>query len=112
LWAPQIRAGDVVRWPYGQAARSLIHEDDVAAVAARALTEDGHDQAAYLLSGPGALTQVEQVRTIGEVLQRRLRWEELPVEVARVQLRKALGDAAFADYAWPPGLASSITQNQ
>ena len=23
LWAPQIRAGDVVRWPYGQAARSL-----------------------------------------------------------------------------------------
>jgi uncharacterized protein YbjT (DUF2867 family) len=38
MWAPQIRESDVVRWPYGDAARSLIHERDIAAVAARALT--------------------------------------------------------------------------
>jgi uncharacterized protein YbjT (DUF2867 family) len=83
LWAPQIRSGDVVRWPYARAARSLIHEDDIAAVAVRALTEGGHDQATYLLTGPEVLTQVEQVRIIGEVLGRDLRWEELPVEAAR-----------------------------
>jgi uncharacterized protein YbjT (DUF2867 family) len=99
MWAPQIRSGDVVRWPYGQAARSLIHEDDIVAVAVRALTDDRHDQATYLLSGPTVLTQVEQVRVIGEVLRRGLRWEELPVEAARVQLREAFGDAAFADHA-------------
>src|SRR2546428_378592 len=37
MWAPQIRADGVVRWPYGAAARSLIHERDIAAVAVRAL---------------------------------------------------------------------------
>jgi len=31
MWAPQIRARDVVRWPYGAAARSLIDERDIAA---------------------------------------------------------------------------------
>jgi uncharacterized protein YbjT (DUF2867 family) len=36
-WAPQIRAGDVVRWPYGAASWAPIHERDIAAVAGRAL---------------------------------------------------------------------------
>src|SRR5205823_3384990 len=32
-WSPQIRAGDVVSWPYGAAAWAPIHERDIAAVA-------------------------------------------------------------------------------
>src|SRR3954469_8678093 len=32
-WAEQIRTGATVRWPYGAAARSLIHERDIAVVA-------------------------------------------------------------------------------
>lgn len=36
MWADQIRADGVVRWPYAAASRSLIHEADIAAVAARA----------------------------------------------------------------------------
>ena len=51
MWADQIRAGDVVRWPFGAAARTLIDERDIAAVAVRALTGDGHAGARYLLSG-------------------------------------------------------------
>jgi len=39
-WADQLRSTGVVRWAYGQAARSLIHERDIADVAVRALTED------------------------------------------------------------------------
>ena len=38
-WAPQIRAGDVVRWPYGAVETAPIDERDIAAVAVRALTE-------------------------------------------------------------------------
>src|SRR5262249_36779814 len=38
----QLRAGDVVRGPYGQAAGSPIHPADFAAVAVAALTEDQH----------------------------------------------------------------------
>src|SRR5262245_58508626 len=32
-WSPQIRAGNVVRWPYGEAPTAPIHERDIATVA-------------------------------------------------------------------------------
>jgi len=96
-WAEQVRANGVVRWPYGEAKRSLIHERDIATVAVRALTEDGHGGAKYVLTGPGTLTQAEQVRTIGEVIGRPMRWEELSREAARGELAAAFGDASFAD---------------
>jgi uncharacterized protein YbjT (DUF2867 family) len=99
IWADQIRAGDVVRWPYGAAARSLVHERDLAEVARLALTEDGHAGARYVLTGPARLTQAEQVQAIGMAIGRHLRWEELPEDVARKQLAAAFGDAAFADSA-------------
>ena len=39
-WAPQIRVGDVVRWPHLAAPTAPIDERDIAAVAVRALCED------------------------------------------------------------------------
>jgi uncharacterized protein YbjT (DUF2867 family) len=99
IWADQIRSGDVVRWPYGQARRSLIHERDIAAVAVRALTEDGHAGARYVLTGPQALTQADQVRAIGTAIGRPLRWEELSRQAARADLAASFGDPAFADSA-------------
>lgn len=56
IWADQIRDSGVVSWPYGQAARSLIHERDIADVAVRALTEGEHIGRRYVLTGPEALT--------------------------------------------------------
>lgn len=99
MWAEQIRTGAVVRWPYGAAARSLIHEADIAAVAVRALTEDGHAGQTYVLTGPETLTQTEQVRTIGEAIGRPLRFEEISREQARPGLVAAFGDEPFADSA-------------
>ena len=72
MWAEQIRTDGIVRWPFGAASRSLIHEADVAAVAVRALTGDGFGGAKYVLSGPRALTQIEQVHIIGEAVGRAL----------------------------------------
>jgi uncharacterized protein YbjT (DUF2867 family) len=95
LWAPQIRADGVVRWPYGAAARSLIHERDIAAVAVRALTEDGHAGAKYVLTGPESLTQVEQVHIIGEVIGRSLRYDEIPPVAARKLLLTSWGVPSF-----------------
>ena len=51
-WAPAIRAGDVVRWPYGAAETAPVDERDVAAVAARTLYQDGHAGGDYVLTGP------------------------------------------------------------
>ena len=95
MWAGQIRSGDTVRWPFGAAARSLIDERDIAAVAVRALTEDGHHGARYLLSGPGVLTQEAQLAAIGRALGRDLRWAELSRAEALPVLTAAWGDAGL-----------------
>jgi len=103
MWAEQIRTDGVVRWPYAEAARSLIHEADIAAVAVRALTQDGHTGQTYVLTGPETLTQTEQVHAIGEAIARPLRFEEISPDEARPGLVAALGDEAFADgalHAW------------
>jgi uncharacterized protein YbjT (DUF2867 family) len=96
MWADQIQSGDLVRWPFGAAARALIDERDIAAVAVRALTEDGHVGSRYVLSGPAVLTQVEQLASIGQALGRDLTWEELPKAEAQDALAAAWGDPGFA----------------
>lgn len=98
MWAEQVRAG-VVRWPYGAAVRSLIHERDIAAVAVAALTQDGHAGQRYLLTGPEAISQADQVRIIGEEAGHQVRWEELSPAQATDQLAAAWGDRGFAEHA-------------
>ncbi|GGQ86019.1 NAD(P)H-binding protein [Couchioplanes azureus] len=85
-WGHGIRAEGVVRAPYPNASRALIHEADVAAVAAAALLEDAHVGKEYELTGPAALTQVEQVRLISTALGREIRFEEISPEAAREQM--------------------------
>ncbi|NYI05358.1 uncharacterized protein YbjT (DUF2867 family) [Allostreptomyces psammosilenae] len=112
-WARQIRAEGVVRWVHGHAAPSMIHERDIAAVAVRALTEEGHAGRKYELTGSAPVTQIEQVRTIGEVIGRPLRWEEIPREAAREQLLGWLGpdyaDVVLNGYAWTEANPGPVT---
>ncbi|MDQ2788198.1 MAG: nucleoside-diphosphate sugar epimerase [Pseudonocardiales bacterium] len=86
MWADQIRAGNVLRWFYGAATRTLIHEHDIGAVAVRTLTEEGHGGKWYHLTGPSQLTQGEQAHAIGEAIGRPVRFEELAPEIARQEL--------------------------
>jgi uncharacterized protein YbjT (DUF2867 family) len=95
-WAGQIKQG-VVRLPYGQASRSLIHERDIADVIAHVLTSDGHDGAKYVVTGPESIPQAELARIIGEAIGREVRWEDLPPDQARAQLTAAWGDAGLVD---------------
>ncbi|MEV0386264.1 NAD(P)H-binding protein [Nonomuraea sp. NPDC050643] len=82
-WAERIRAGQAVREPYGRAAMALVHERDIAAVAVRALTRDGHAGAVHELTGPHSLTQTEQAHVLGEVIGHSVRWEEASPDEAR-----------------------------
>ncbi|MFC6894614.1 NAD(P)H-binding protein [Nonomuraea dietziae] len=102
-WAEQIRGGDAVREPYGRAAVSPVHERDIAAVAARALTRDGHAGAVHELTGPHSLTQSEQARVIGEVIGRPVRWEEAAPQEARRQM---------LDRGWPPEIVDDVLRAQ
>lgn len=85
-WAPQIRSGDVVRWPHLAAPTAPIDERDIAAVAVRTLCDDGHARAEYVLTGPQSLSQFEQVSTIGRAIGRSLRIEEISPDEARREL--------------------------
>jgi uncharacterized protein YbjT (DUF2867 family) len=86
-WAPQIRSGDVVRWPYMAAPTAPIHEWDIASVAIRALSEEGHAGAEYVLTGPQSLTQFEQIHEVGRAIARPLRAEQISPDEARRELR-------------------------
>lgn len=86
-WAGSIRADGVVREPYPDAAAAPVHEADVAAVAVAALLDpDRHAGAKLPLSGPEALSQLDRVRILAEVLGREVRLEEQTRDQARTAL--------------------------
>jgi uncharacterized protein YbjT (DUF2867 family) len=79
VWAAQIRGGsNVVRGPYGSFAEAVIHEHDLGAVIAAALCD--HTLAGPIpVTGQQALTYAQMVTTIGKVIGRPLRYEEISV---------------------------------
>ena len=85
-WAPTIRAGSVVRWPYVKAPTAPIHPRDIARVAVQTFCEEGHGGQECVLTGPQSLTQFEQVSIIGEVIGRLVQCEEISPEEARRDL--------------------------
>jgi len=117
-WAPQIRAGNVVRWPYLEVPTAPIDERDIAAVAVRTLCEEGHSGAEYVLTGPQSLSQFEQIATIGSVLGRSLRIEEISPEDWLSQLpsflpsfvAKYLLDAWAAAAGQPAFVSSTVAE--
>lgn len=110
-WTPQIRTGDVVRWPYGGAETAPVDERDIAAVATRTLLDGQRMGGDYVLTGPESLSQAAQVGAIGDAIGRRLRFDEMspdefqretagtwPGSVAKMLLdawRATLGRPAF-----------------
>lgn len=86
-WAAQLRAGDVVAGPdYSRTA--VVDERDVAdATAAAVLANPTRlDHGPRLLTGPELLSRADLVARLGSALGRRLRFEAVPVEVARARM--------------------------
>jgi uncharacterized protein YbjT (DUF2867 family) len=114
-WAPQVRAGSVVRGAYAAAATSPIHERDIAEVAARALTSPENVSRSHVLTGPQSLTQRGKVRLIGEATGRDLEFGEIsPDQVRQAMLAQGLPEeipdrllGSLRDYASQPGPTTS-----
>jgi uncharacterized protein YbjT (DUF2867 family) len=70
FWSFAIRSGQPVRAPYPTSSQVLIHEADIAAAAALALTGTGHAGRVYELTGPRSLTKIEQVAAISAAIGR------------------------------------------
>ncbi len=99
MWAPSIKAQGVVYAPFAQAKTAAVDPADIAAVAARALTEPGHEGKTYPLTGPELLSAVDQVEILGAALGRPLRVVEVPPERAQ---------AAMVDSGMSAGLADAV----
>jgi uncharacterized protein YbjT (DUF2867 family) len=95
-WLPQLRAGDVVRAPFGRVRAAVTDPADIAAVAAVALTTPGHEGRVHELSGPEPLTAADRVAVLGQALGRDLRFKAQSNEDARTQM-SATTPARYVD---------------
>ncbi|WP_234334957.1 NmrA family NAD(P)-binding protein [Streptomyces sp. NRRL S-118] len=86
-WAERIRAHDEVREPFTGRLSAMVHEGDIGAVAAVALTEDGHAGQEYLVTGPEVLTLHDKADAIAAARGRAVRVVELSEAEAVEQWR-------------------------
>ena len=81
-----IRAAGEFGFPLITAPISFIDAGDIARVAARVLTTDGHDGRVYDLTGPQPLTYSEAAEVFSDVLGKPVRYAPLPDEQARAAM--------------------------
>ncbi|MGW3407048.1 SDR family oxidoreductase [Streptomyces zhihengii] len=93
-WADGVRTADEVRAPFAGRLSALVHEGDIGAVAAVALTEDGHEGQAYVITGPQVLTLRERVRVLADARGRDIRLVELSEAEALEEWTAAGADEA------------------
>jgi uncharacterized protein YbjT (DUF2867 family) len=113
-WGAQIRAGDVVRYVYAAFEESLLDERDLAEVGGRALLTDDLLGRRLMLSGPQSLSHAEMVATIGSVIGRPLRYQEIAPEVVKRGMiangfSEPFVEALLARYARGIGQAAPVT---
>ncbi len=93
-WAPEIRATGRVRLAHPGSRRVPLHEEDLAAVAALAMTTPGHEGQAWWLTGPAQVSQGEQVRAIADAIGRPVAVDEMPEEEALAQWQARMPEQA------------------
>ena len=103
-WAESIRTEGVARMAFGSRKSAIVHEADIAAVAASALTEDGHAGKTYTITGPEVLTPRDMVRTIGATIGRDIKFVELTEAEAREEWRaQGFPDEIIEFFVWAHG---------
>jgi uncharacterized protein YbjT (DUF2867 family) len=101
--------------PIGDACVSAVDVRDIAAVAAVALTEDGHNERTYTITGPAAVTHTDMAAAIARAIGRPVAFKDVPSEAFAGAL-KAAGvppwqvDGLIEDYAhYARGEAEAIS---
>ena len=77
---PMIAAEGHFVAPIGDARVSAVDVRDIAAVAAVALTERGHEGKTYTITGPAAVTHTEMAGAIGEAIGRHVAFVDVPAK--------------------------------
>jgi uncharacterized protein YbjT (DUF2867 family) len=101
-WLPTIRASGYLLDPIGPGRFAPIDPADIAAVAALALTQDGHQGREYVITGTETFTVAEQAKVLGAAIGREL--EVRPVASPEEAVRARFPHGA------PPALAAAIVE--
>lgn len=83
-----VNSGEVVL-PVGDVRKPFIDVEDIADVAVAALTEDGHHEQVYEVTGPQLLTFAEAVRAIAEASGREVAFTSVPLDAFTAYLAEA-----------------------
>jgi uncharacterized protein YbjT (DUF2867 family) len=86
MWAGMVRERREVTAPFGDVGLPVVDPDDIAAVAAVALRDDGHAGKAYELTGPESISPRQQTAAIGQALGEPVRFVEQTRARARAQM--------------------------
>ncbi|KMS77096.1 hydroxylase [Streptomyces viridochromogenes] len=86
-WADSIVTSGEVREPFVSRLSAMVHEGDIGAVAAVALTEEGHGGQEYVITGPELLTVTDKVAAIAAARGREITLVELTEEQAVARWR-------------------------
>lgn len=95
--AAAIRSTGKLFLPAGDAKVALIDPRDVASVAVTALTEDGHDDRMYLLTGPAAMTFDEVAEELSAATGRAIDYVAVSDEAALAGLTQSGVPPWFAE---------------
>jgi uncharacterized protein YbjT (DUF2867 family) len=82
-WAPSIKTEGIVRSSTGDGRRAFIHSDDIAAVAAEALTTHTYIGESLPITGPEALTFAEVTSKIATAIGKQLSFQPITDDEAR-----------------------------
>lgn len=87
-WAPTIRSQQTVFAPEGGMS-APIDPHDIASVAVKALTTDGHAGKRYVVTGPELMNAAKQVEILGSLLGKSLRFVAMTEAAGRAGMIKA-----------------------
>jgi (4-alkanoyl-5-oxo-2,5-dihydrofuran-3-yl)methyl phosphate reductase len=89
MWAQTIKTQGTVYFPGGEGRTAPIDPQDIAAVAALALLHPGHDGRIYELTGGELLTAAQQTETLARVLDKPIRYVDIPPSTAHEGMLKS-----------------------
>ena len=87
-WGDSIKQQGAVYFPGGKGKVAAVDPRDVAAVAARVLTQSGHNGQSYELTGSELLSMGEMVQVIAKALGKPLSYKDIPPFAAKMFMLK------------------------
>jgi uncharacterized protein YbjT (DUF2867 family) len=91
---PTVQAQGAFYSTIGEGRVALVDEEDVAEVAAKILTEDGHEGKKYVLTGPKAVSYPEVADALAEKLGKSVKY----IDIDPAQAKQAMIDAGMPDW--------------